>query len=327
MTVTDIASPTVLLTGPTSGIGAAMLERLNVHPARPSLVLMARDAAALDHAVSLARSRGLGAEGIRVDLADLSSVRDALAELAEAVEAGRISPIDAALLNAGAQFTSRRKTGAEGHELTFTINVIAQHLLLRGLEPLLSPSGSVVIMGSSTHRGKRASFNLVPDPVWEAPDRLATPDAPSDAPQKLAAERERGGVAYATSKLALVTLSHDWAERLAASGRRLNTYDPGLVPGTGLGKDMPGYMYWVWKNVMPAMRVLPGATTSRTTSRHAVALALGDEYPELGDGYVEIGRLTKAEPVTLDLERRRALWEWLESTVAEWLPRGVRAEK
>ncbi len=319
--------PTVLLTGPTSGIGAAMLDRLIAHPSRPRLVLLARDAAALDRDLARARAAGLTAVGLPLDLGDLGSVREALETLADRIDAGEIAPVDVALLNAGAQFISRRKTGAQGHELTFTVNVIAQHLLLRGLEPLLAPAGHAIVMGSSTHRGKKASFNLIPDPRWEEPAALATAEASTDKPVRFADEREKGGVAYATSKLALVTLSHDWASRLAASGRRLNTYDPGLVAGTGLGKDMPGYMYWVWKHLMPVMSVLPGATTPATTARHAVALAMGDAHPSLQDGYVEIGRVTRVEAVTFDASRRRALWEWLETAVAEWLPRGIEVER
>jgi NAD(P)-dependent dehydrogenase (short-subunit alcohol dehydrogenase family) len=322
MTETDI-NPTVLLTGPTSGIGARTLDTLMAHPSRPRLVLLARDAAALDTALTRARDRGLRAHGIRLDLADLGSVRDALDELT----AAGLGPIDVAHLNAGAQFTDRRRTGAQGYELTFTVNVIAQHLLLRGLEPMLAPAAHVVLMGSSTHRGKKQSFNLVPDPRWEAPAALATAEPAATGPTRFADEREKGGVAYATSKLALVTLAHEWAARLAASGHRLNTYDPGLVAGTGLGKDMPGYMYWVWKYVMPAMSVLPGATTAATSGRHAAELAMGDAHATLHDGYVEIGRLTRAEAVTFDESRRRELWQWLEGTVAEWLPSGVEAHR
>jgi NAD(P)-dependent dehydrogenase (short-subunit alcohol dehydrogenase family) len=321
MTQSDVTSPTVLLTGPTSGIGFRMFESLLDHPRRPHLVLLARDPVALERALETAHARGLTARGIGVDLSDLESVRGALEDLAAEQRRGTGAALDAALLNAGAQFISRRKTGGQGFELTFTVNVIAQHLLLRGLEPLLAPGGHVVLMGSSTHRGKRASFNLIPDPVWQHPSELATADPAAHGPTRFAAERERGGVAYASSKLALVTLAHDWAERLGGDGRRLNTYDPGLVAGTGLGKDMPGYMYWVWKNLMPAMSVLPGASTPTRSGRHAVELALGDAHRSLNDGYVEIGRLTAAEAVTFAPERRSALWEWLEGATAEFLPR------
>jgi len=320
MAQSDIISPTVLLTGPTSGIGARMLQALVAHPSRPDILLLARDGAALDSAVQTVRSHGLAARGIRLDLGDLESVRRALAEIAELRDRGELGPIDVAMLNAGAQFTSRRQTGAQGFELTFTVNVIAQHLLLRGLERFLAPAAHAVVMGSSTHRGKKASFNLVPDPHWQDPADLARPDAPTSSDTRFAEERRRGGVAYATSKLALVTLSHDWADRFAAFGRRLNAFDPGLVPGTGLGRDLPASMYWVWKYVMPAMSILPGATTAPITAGHAVHFALGDTFPSLADGYVEIGRLSRAAPVTFAIERRQALWEWLEHTVARYLP-------
>ncbi|UYN83147.1 MAG: SDR family NAD(P)-dependent oxidoreductase [Microcella sp.] len=310
MTVSDITRPTVLLTGPTSGIGVGMLRALLRHPSRPHLLLLARNATALDAALEQARIAGLTAHGVRVDLADLASVQRALAEGRALIDAGVIAPIDAALLNAGTQFMSRAKRGEQGHERTFTVNVIAQHLLVTGLEPLLAPRGHVVVMGSSTHRGKKQSFNLIPDPQWQAPAELATAD-PHEAPTE-AAGRERGGIAYASSKLALVTAAHVWAERLAATGRRLNTYDPGLTVGTGLVRDMSAFRYWVWKNIMPIMALHPKATTSRITGRHAVALALGDTHIGVNDGYVEIGKLTQAEQVTFDAERQRGLVRWLD---------------
>lgn len=317
MTQTDITTRTVLLTGSTSGIGERMLHRLADHAGRPDIVLLARDTVVMDRQVASLRGRGLAARGIHINLSDLESVSTALDEIAAAQERGDLAPIDVALLNAGSQFASRRKAGAQGHELTFSVNVIAQHLMLRGLEPRLAAGANAIVMGSSTHRGARASFNLVPDPEWREPALLAQVDGPSVAGSE---DTKRGGVAYATSKLALVTLSHDWAERFGAAGRRLNTYDPGLVPGTGLGKDMQAYRYWVWKYLMPAMRVLPGATTAVNTARHAVELVMGDVFADLNDGYVEIGRVTRAEAVTFERARRDALWEWLEVAVREYAP-------
>ncbi|MGL4176606.1 MAG: SDR family NAD(P)-dependent oxidoreductase [Dermatophilaceae bacterium] len=326
MTDTDITGPSVddarpsvvLLTGPTSGIGAASLARLLEHPAGPTLVLLARDAAALDVAVAQARRRGREAHGIRVDLADLVSVARAAAAVRGLVDGGGLPPLDAVVLNAGVQLTDRRRASAQGHELTFAVNVLAQHALLRGLEPALAERGHAMLLGSSTHRGRRASFGLVPDPRWEDPDRLARPDR-SPAPARRGS-REPGGVAYATSKLALVTLAHHWAERLRSSGRRLNVYDPGLVAGTGLGRDMRAYEAWAWQRVMPVMSLLPGATTPRSTARHLVALALADVHRDLHDGYVEIGRVRAAEPITFDAHRREALWTWCEAASSHPAP-------
>lgn len=307
--------PTVLLTGPTSGIGAAVLDRLLRHSGRPHLVLLARHAPGLDAAVARARAAGLVAHGVRVDLSDLASVHSATARVRDLIERGHAALLDSLILNAGIQLTDRRQVSAQGHELTFAVNVLAQYALLRGLEPLLAPAAHVVLPGSSTHRGKRASFGLVPDPAWQAPQQLATPDVGLvERPNVAGASwREPGGIAYATSKLSLVTLSHEWAARLGSSGRRLNVYDPGLVAGTGLGRAMKRYEYWVWRRIMPAMSLLPGATTPARTARHLVALALGENHATLHDAYVEIGRIRAAEPVTFDPARRQALWDWCQS--------------
>jgi NAD(P)-dependent dehydrogenase (short-subunit alcohol dehydrogenase family) len=253
---------------------------------------------------------------VPADLADLASVDAAVHEVRRLVEAGTVSPLDAMALVAGLQMTDRHHASAQGHELTFAVNVLAQHALLAGLEPVLAPGAHVLLMGSSTHRGKRASFGLVPDPQWRDPEELAIPAA-----GPLPSTRKPGGVAYATSKLALVTLSHEWADRLVATGRRLNVYDPGLVAGTGLGRDMRPHEYWVWRRLMPAMSVLPKATTPGRTARHLVDLALGETHPRLHDGYVEMGRVTRAEAVTFDPDRRRAVWEWCERALARRAPR------
>lgn len=260
MTVHDITSPTVLLTGPTRGIGSAILDRLIGHPARPRLVLLARDPHQLAAATARAAAAGLDATGITVDLADMRSVDAALDELRARIDDGTVAPPAAAMLNAGAQFGDRRGTSVQGIEQTFAVNVVAQHVLVRGLLPLVAPGGHLVLMGSSTHRGRAQSFGLIPSPRYAPPERLAAIDT-TDA----GATRQAGGRAYADSKLALVTLSHAWARRAAASGHRLNTYDPGLVPGTGLGRTFPGYMRWTWEHVMPVMAVLPKAATMRTT--------------------------------------------------------------
>lgn len=302
----------VLLTGPTSGIGSATLTRLISHPSRPTLVLLARNPAALDAAVRRATEAGLVAHGIRVELSDLSSVQDATASVAGLVERGVVGRLAAVVLNAGVQLTHRHAASAQGHELTFAVNVLAQHALLRGLKDRLAPGGHAMLMGSSTHRGRRASFGLVPDPVWQPPELMSRPEPASPRGRE---SRAPGGVAYASSKLALVTLAHDWAHELAASGGRLNVYDPGLVAGTGLGRDLRPHEYWAWRRVMPLMSVLPGATTPSRTARHLVALALGEEHPDVHDGYIEIGRVTRAEAVTFDVERRRALWDWCEQAI------------
>ncbi|GAA2043112.1 protochlorophyllide reductase [Agromyces tropicus] len=316
MTVHDIKSSTVVLTGPTRGIGSAMLDRLLEHPAHPNLILLGRDPFALEGAVGRAHAAGVDARAIRLDLADLRTVDAALDELRGLVERGEVSAPEAVMLNAGAQFGDRRGTSVQGVEQTFAVNVVAQHVLVRGMLPLLAPGSHLVLMGSSTHRGRLQSFGLLPSPRPAPPAELAQVDR-----SEAGATRQAGGRAYSDSKLALVTLSHAWARRAAAAGHRLNTYDPGLVPGTGLTRTLPDFAFWGWEHVMPAMAILPKASTPRATARHAIDLLLGDRHPGLHGCYVELGRVTLAAEPTFDLARQEALFAWMEHRFPVAAPR------
>ncbi len=92
----------------------------------------------------------------------------------------------------------------------------------------------------------------------------------------------------------IVLLAHAWQRR--HGNLRVNVYDPGLMPGTGLARDMTPARRWIWSHVMPALRVLPGVTTPQASARHLAAFALGATHPDLRGGYVDLGRVTRSSP-------------------------------
>lgn len=294
MTETDI---TVLVTGPTRGLGRALVDVLVGDRGVPGsrLLLAGRSGIA-----EVAAATGAGA--VPLDLADLGSVRAAAASVVGLVARGELPPLGAVVANAGLQVTDRRRHSADGHELTFAVNVLAQHQLLRGLAPALAPGAHVVLLGSGTHWGGRRSMGLVAAPRWEDPLDLARADLGADADRPVAGQR-----AYATSKLAVVLLAHAWQRR--HPGLRVNVYDPGLMPGTGLARDMSPARQWAWRTVLPALRVLPGVTTPEASARHLADLALGRTHPDLRGGYVEIGRVTRSSPASHDRAAEDRLWE------------------
>ena len=75
--------PTALITGATSGIGAAFVERLAADGR--DLVIVARDRARLDAAADAARARGVAAEVLPADLSEPAD-RDRVAERATSVD-------------------------------------------------------------------------------------------------------------------------------------------------------------------------------------------------------------------------------------------------
>ena len=76
----SIASGTVLLTGPTGGLGKAATLAIANRPAaqRPDLLLVGRAGKALTEVAEAARAAGATVQEIGCDLARLADVRDAL---------------------------------------------------------------------------------------------------------------------------------------------------------------------------------------------------------------------------------------------------------
>jgi len=303
MTVTDIS--TVVVTGPTRGLGAALVERLAAsHPA-PVLVLLGRAGAALETVAD--RARDLGARDVLAvpcDLASLAQVHRAAADVRTAVEEHRLPALTGLVANAGVQSVDRRQRTADGFELTFGVNVLATHALVESLLPVLAPQAHVVLLGSGTHHGDHRSLGLVAPPRWQDPHDLARPDGPGG-------DARAGSSAYATSKLAALYQAHEWDRRHGCGPRRLrfSVYDPGLMPGTGLARDFPALQRFAWSALMPVMRVLPGVTTPRRSSAHLADLVLGRRHGHLRGAYVFLGTPQDPSPASFDADRERHLWE------------------
>ncbi|WP_404312154.1 SDR family NAD(P)-dependent oxidoreductase [Agrococcus terreus] len=134
---------TVVLTGASSGIGAAAARALV--GAGHEVVLVGR---------SPARTQALADElGMRCMLADFEealSVHDLAARLLE-----EVPRIDVLALNAGALYAERRRT-IDGHERTWQVNLLSPTLLGRMLlERLRESRGRVVVTSSAVHRTAR----------------------------------------------------------------------------------------------------------------------------------------------------------------------------
>jgi NAD(P)-dependent dehydrogenase (short-subunit alcohol dehydrogenase family) len=313
MTATDI--DVIAVTGPTRGLGAELVRRLAVSRPAPVLVLLGRAGPALDGALHGAREAGAtGSIAVPCDLASLADVHRATAEVRAAVADGRIPPLTALVANAGVQTVDRRQRTADGHELTFGVNVLATHVLVESLRTALVPGAHVMLLGSSTHHGDR-SLGLVDPPRWEDPLVLARPDG-------LDGEPRAGSRAYATSKLAVLHQAHEWDRRYGDGPSALHVvvYDPGLMPGTGLARMFGPGRRFAWSFVLPLLRVLPGVTSPRRSAAHLADLVLGRRHARLRGAYVRLGTPTDPAPASFDAERERRLWE-----VSEQLTRPVRA--
>lgn len=216
--VPDLSGKTVLITGANSGIG---LEATRVLAAKGAHVVMA----CRDRTKAAAASRDLAAthpkaetEFLRLDLADLASVRQAAEEFAD-----KHPRLDVLINNAGVMFVPQART-VDGFEMQMGTNHFG-HFALTGLllERLLETAGSRVVTVSSVgHRPGSIDFD---DLNWE--------------------RRYNRFAAYFRSKLANLLFTYELQRRLheAKCGTIAVAAHPGAAK-TNLGRMGRGQSFW-----------------------------------------------------------------------------------
>ena len=212
-----MAGRTVLVTGPTSGLGRAVTDALAALGARVVLVGRSpeRLAALRD---SLVREHGEDRFPIVVaDMGSLESVKAAASRVL-ATE----TRLDVLIDNAGAIFPERT-VGPDGIEATLATLAVGPFAIEAGLLPLMArtPGARVVAVTSGG--------------MYTQAVRL----------DDLQHERESwsGPRAYARAKRIQVALMREWNRRLAGSGIDVaaNAMHPGWADTPGLAEALPGF--------------------------------------------------------------------------------------
>jgi retinol dehydrogenase-12 len=210
----DLAGRIILITGFTSGIGAAAALALARRGA--TLVGVSRERGRGETAAAALRAAAPGST-VHVAVADLAS-QTAVRGLAGAVRVA-FDRLDVLVNNAGVIHIDRRLT-PDGLEATFATNHLAPFLLTTLLLDRLAAGAPsrVVTVASEAHRVGRIDFD------------------------DLQAERRyRWARAYAQSKLANILFTRELARRAAGSGVSANCLHPGSVE-SGLWREARGVL-------------------------------------------------------------------------------------
>jgi NAD(P)-dependent dehydrogenase (short-subunit alcohol dehydrogenase family) len=301
----------VIITGPTRGLGlAAALYVARVSPST-ALMLLGRAGPDLDAAVARARAAGASdVVAVAVDQASQAAIR-AAAEETQRIVRERHWAVTAVVANVGVQTAGTSVTTRDGFELTFGVNVLGTHLLVRLLEPVLASGARVILVGSGTAEDRRRD-GLVPIPRWEDPLTLAYPRTSDEA------ATAAGRRAYSTSKLGVLYLAHAMSRR--AAGRfTVDVYDPGMLPGTGLAREASLPQRIAWHAMAPFARLIPGSSTPEKSGRVLAELALGRRGAN-GDRYLSIDRDIEPTPTAFNEDREERLWEVAEQLTATTSP-------
>jgi dehydrogenase/reductase SDR family member 12 len=270
-----LAGRTVLITGPTSGLGRATAEAMAELGAR--VVLVGRSTERLGAVrTELEQRYGSGRfPTVVADMSSLSSVRSAVATVLESEPR-----LDVLVDNAGAIHQERSIT-EDGLEATFATMVAGPFVLIDGLLPALEASGDgrviTVVSGG-----------------------MYAQSLPVDDLQYARGEYD-GTRAYARAKRASTALMREWSRRY--HGRvRFDAMHPGWADTPGLARSLPGF----YRAMRPLLRTPREAVDT-------IAWLAADGAMRRPHGRLYLDRrprpFDRLPATRLDARERRQLWQ------------------
>lgn len=245
----------VVVTGANAGLGYFATEQLAATGV--TVVMACRDRGRAEAAASRVRERVPGAdlEIVVADLADLDSVRRAALEIRSG------GAVDTLVANAGVVGSRKRATTADGFELQFGTNHLGHFALIAHLLPDLTAAdaGRIIHLGSISHRWVRLDLD---DPMMVS--------------------RYRNYVAYARSKLAVMTFGFELDRRLREAGSSVRSIvaHPGFAL-ENLTEQRPGIVRRRW---LPAPVVGLMRTVSQGKDQGARPLTLAATGADVAGG-------------------------------------------
>jgi NAD(P)-dependent dehydrogenase (short-subunit alcohol dehydrogenase family) len=276
---------TVVITGPTSGLGKAAAHQLAAMGA--NLILVGRSADKLHMTVNeLVRdSESQQFTSIVADMGDLNTVATATQTILKSTQS-----LHAVIHNAGA-LLKERSVSPQGFETTIATHVLGPHQMTTALLPLLRASKGRVITVSS------GGMYAAPLPNIEAEE------FPEMTPAFYDGTRQ-----YAIAKRMQVTLNEMWAER--ESEVAFASMHPGWADTPGVQESLPAFRF----ATKPLLRTASqGADTiCWLCSDNTMVSRSGKFWSDRAERTIHRLPRTKNSDTS---EARAAIWQWCDQRI------------
>ena len=268
-----------LVTGANSGIGLETARGLAAKGA--TVVMTARSRSKGEQAVAdVQKTTGNPRiELLVLDLAELTSVRAAAADVAARFEA-----LHVLVNNAGLMLSDRRLT-VDGFEMTLGVNHLGHFALTLLLLPLLKASAPARIVNVSSVAHKTVRQGLDFDDLMYA-----------QRPYSMMG-------AYSASKLANVHFTRALARRLADSDVTVNALHPGTVSSRiASDGDVKGLFTQLYQIARPLMM------STKKGARTSLHVATSEEGGQVSGAYFDRSRQARISRAARDDEAAQRLW-------------------
>ncbi len=299
------ARKSVIITGGNAGLGYQCARSIAMSDREWHIIIAARNLEKTADAINRLREETNNANftGMECDLVSLSSVR----KFASLFQAKGLPPLHAIVCNAGLQITTETMYTEDGFEMTFGVNHLGHFLLVNLLMKYMAEPGRIVFVSSGTHDPEQVTG--MPAPVYTSARLLAYPDTASSGESDPPIGRRR----YSTSKLCNIYCAYELADRIRReTGRKItvNAFDPGLMPGTGLARQVKSAALFVWKYILPVITLLPiNAHTPRKSGKALASLVTDTVFRDVTGRYFEGTRERKSSMLSYSKINAKDLWD------------------
>jgi NAD(P)-dependent dehydrogenase (short-subunit alcohol dehydrogenase family) len=290
---------TWLITGGNSGLGYQCARFLSERRPDDVIVITSRDVCRGEAAAANLRKGGAHIEVLPLDLANLASVR----AIPAAFRQKKLPPLASIVCNAGGQSVGAPELTADGFEVTFQSNHLGHYLLTRLMLDDLQADGHIVFVSSNTH--DPLAKTGMPEPCFQSTAQMARDLEPG---------MKQGQRRYTTFKICNIYNAYELSSRLRNSGDdrlrsiRVNAFDPGMMPGTGLARTYPAALGFVWRYVMPVLTVFQRNVNRPSVSGKRLARLVDGSMGDATGKYFSEGRDTRSSALSYDGNNALELW-------------------
>lgn len=289
----------IVITGATNGIGFECALQMAQIAKNEQIIIPARNIGAGKHIIEKIKDK-TGHKNLKcleLDLASLESIR----KFSESFAKEKNNSISILINNAGVQNIGETQYTADGFEQTFGVNHLGSFALTMQLLPLMKNEGHITFTSSETH--DPALKTPIEPPIYTSVQELAFSKETSEKTNIVGQRR------YSTSKLCNIMTAYELQERLKSTNIRVNAYDPGMTPGTGLAKTYSPIMRFLWKNVFPVLTLLKSNIhTPAQAGRNLANLAYSEKYKDLKGIYFSDGKVVKTSVDSYNKDFQKSLW-------------------
>lgn len=268
----------IIITGATSGIGFECAMQIARIAPNEQIIIACRNQKLGDEVVQkiIQKTSHQNIISMYLDLESLQSVREFTEQFLQQPH----NKIIALINNAGIQNVSEIKLTKDGFESTFGTNHVAPFYLTLLLLPLMDNNASITFTASGTHDPLQKTG--MPHPIFKNAQEMAYP-TPTVEKLLIAGQRR-----YTTSKLDNILTVYQLQKKLSKTNIRVNAFDPGLVPGTGLARTYSPFLRFISNNIFPLLRFfVPNVNTAKNSGMRLANLSYAEKYKTSKGKYFE----------------------------------------